>query len=79
MTRWQRALLIGLAIGLALAGGFSHVISPVSAQDGTDQPLNFALRQAADFLSKKIGKRERGQLYAERAAQALKEYFSELT
>lgn len=54
--RGRRWALIGLAVGLVVTGIFAHVIQPASAQDGTDPRVSFALRQAADFLGKKIGK-----------------------
>lgn len=53
MRQWRWAL-VGLAI--VCVGVFVHLIHPVSAQDSTDPRMNFALRQAADFLGKKIGK-----------------------
>ncbi len=51
LKRFRRGLLV--VVGLMLIG---VLVIPVGAQDGTGDAVNSALKQAASFLSKQIGK-----------------------
>jgi methylenetetrahydrofolate--tRNA-(uracil-5-)-methyltransferase len=56
-----------------MLGALCHYITHASLKDFQPMKANFGILPPLE-LDKKIGKRERGQLYAERAANALKEY-----
>lgn len=56
-----------------MLGALCHYITHASLKDFQPMKANFGILPSL-VLEKKIGKRERGQLYAERAANVLKEY-----
>jgi methylenetetrahydrofolate--tRNA-(uracil-5-)-methyltransferase len=58
-----------------MLGALCHYITHADLKDFQPMKANFGILPQLT-LEKKIGKRERGQLYAERAANVLKEYFS---
>ncbi|MDD2922125.1 MAG: methylenetetrahydrofolate--tRNA-(uracil(54)-C(5))-methyltransferase (FADH(2)-oxidizing) TrmFO, partial [Anaerolineales bacterium] len=57
-----------------MLGALCHYITHADLKDFQPMKANFGILPPLD-LEKKIGKRERGQRYAARAANALKEYF----
>ena len=58
-----------------MLGALCHYITHASLKDFQPMKANFGILPQLT-LDKKIGKRERGQLYAERAANVLKEYIT---
>jgi len=56
-----------------MLGALCHYITHASLKDFQPMKANFGILPQLE-LDKKTGKRERGQLYADRAANALKEY-----
>lgn len=56
-----------------MLGALCHYITHASLKDFQPMKANFGILPQLE-LDKKIGKRERGQLYADRAANALNEY-----
>ena len=60
-----------------MLGALCHYITHASLKDFQPMKANFGILPGLD-LDKKIGKRERGQLYADRAANVLKEYLENL-
>ncbi len=60
-----------------MLGALCHYITHASLKDFQPMKANFGILPLL-ALDKKTGKRERGQLYADRAANALKEYCEEL-
>jgi methylenetetrahydrofolate--tRNA-(uracil-5-)-methyltransferase len=60
-----------------MLGALCHYITHADLKDFQPMKANFGILPALE-LEKKIGKRERGQMYAERAAGALKEYLANL-
>jgi methylenetetrahydrofolate--tRNA-(uracil-5-)-methyltransferase len=60
-----------------MLGALCHYITNASLKDFQPMKANFGILPELT-LEKKIGKRERGQLYAERATHVLNEYLNEL-
>ena len=60
-----------------MLGTLCHYITHASLKDFQPMKANFGLLPPLENLPKKIGKRERGQLYADRAANALTNYLSQ--
>lgn len=58
-----------------MLGALCHYITHADLKDFQPMKANFGILPALDF-DKKTGKRERGQLYAERALNVLKEYLA---
>lgn len=58
-----------------MLGALCHYITHASLKDFQPMKANFGILPEL-VLDKKIGKRERGQLYAEQAAKSLNEYFN---
>ncbi|MDP2778055.1 MAG: methylenetetrahydrofolate--tRNA-(uracil(54)-C(5))-methyltransferase (FADH(2)-oxidizing) TrmFO, partial [Anaerolineales bacterium] len=58
-----------------MLGALCHYITNASLKDFQPMKANFGILPQLE-LEKKIGKRERGQLYADRAANVLKEYIT---
>ncbi|MBI5961834.1 MAG: methylenetetrahydrofolate--tRNA-(uracil(54)-C(5))-methyltransferase (FADH(2)-oxidizing) TrmFO [Chloroflexi bacterium] len=58
-----------------MLGALCHYITHADLKDFQPMKANFGILPALT-LEKRIGKRERGQLYADRAAKVLQEYFS---
>ena len=58
-----------------MLGALCHYITHASLKDFQPMKANFGILPQLE-LDKKTGKRERGQLYADRAANVLKEYLS---
>jgi hypothetical protein len=56
LIRFRLALAAGLLIGLALLIGLGKATAPVQAQGTEEDPVTYALKQAAQYLSKQIGK-----------------------
>lgn len=59
-----------------MLGALCNYITHADLKDFQPMKANFGIFPSLD-LSKKIGKRERGQMYADRAAQTLKNYLDE--
>jgi methylenetetrahydrofolate--tRNA-(uracil-5-)-methyltransferase len=59
----------------SMLGALCHYITHADLKDFQPMKANFGILPGLE-LEKKIGKRERGQMYAERAAKALTEYLS---
>ena len=59
-----------------MLGALCHYITHASLKDFQPMKANFGILPQLE-LDKKIGKRERGQLYADRAAIVLKEYLTD--
>ncbi len=60
----------------SMLGALCHYITHADLKDFQPMKANFGILPPLT-LEKKIGKRERGQMYAERAAQSLKKYLDE--
>ncbi|MFN8382251.1 MAG: methylenetetrahydrofolate--tRNA-(uracil(54)-C(5))-methyltransferase (FADH(2)-oxidizing) TrmFO [Anaerolineales bacterium] len=59
-----------------MLGTLCHYVTHASLKDFQPMKANFGLLPPLENLPKKIGKRERGQLYADRATNALNEYLN---
>ncbi|MBI5825482.1 MAG: methylenetetrahydrofolate--tRNA-(uracil(54)-C(5))-methyltransferase (FADH(2)-oxidizing) TrmFO [Chloroflexi bacterium] len=59
-----------------MLGTLCHYVTHASLKDFQPMKANFGILPPLENLPKKIGKRERGQLYADRAANALNEYLN---
>ncbi|MEK6751513.1 MAG: methylenetetrahydrofolate--tRNA-(uracil(54)-C(5))-methyltransferase (FADH(2)-oxidizing) TrmFO [Chloroflexota bacterium] len=59
-----------------MLGALCHYVTHASLKDFQPMKANFGILPPLENLPKKIGKHERGQLYAERAAQALNGYLT---
>ena len=57
-----------------MLGTLCHYVTHASLKDFQPMKANFGILPPLENLPKKTGKRERGQLYADRAANALHEY-----
>jgi methylenetetrahydrofolate--tRNA-(uracil-5-)-methyltransferase len=58
-----------------MLGALCHYITHADLKDFQPMKANFGILPALNF-EKRIGKRERGQLYANRAMNALNEYLA---
>lgn len=61
-----------------MLGALCHYITHASLKDFQPMKANFGILPLLELTTKKIGKRERGGLYADRAANALNEYLTSL-
>ncbi|MBI3152431.1 MAG: methylenetetrahydrofolate--tRNA-(uracil(54)-C(5))-methyltransferase (FADH(2)-oxidizing) TrmFO [Chloroflexi bacterium] len=59
-----------------MLGALCHYVTHASLKDFQPMKANFGILPPLELENKKIGKRERGQLHAERAANALTNYLS---
>lgn len=62
-----------------MIGTLCHYVTHASLKDFQPMKANFGIMPPLENLPKKTGKRERGQLYADRAANTLANYLAQLT